>query len=419
MLKSRLRITSCFLWVCLSLLGFYSPNPAKAEVQYGVNVTVYNNYGYNNAPPLPPQRPIVGTLVQSQIDNNFDQQPLFNMYEDFIVKYEGFISAPCTCPIQFMAQGDDGTKLYINDALITNDWRDKGGGGSISQPVLFTEGESQPILLWFYENGGGAWVQLYWNYNGMWEIIPASAFTLQQVVATTTLPETTTTTEEPTTTSTLPPTTVVVSTTTSSPDTSVPVLLQESSTTVATTTSSSTSSTTTTTVARTTTTSMTPTTLVVVPSTTSSVPPTTLPESTTSSTSTTTIAPNEAIAQGVTAAEATAIATNPEVLKELTSDQADKVFEAVEVSQLTDAQADELVAAVQNAPDEVRASFEDKINVFSGKFNKYVPLGSKINIAQRKVLIAATGVLFMSPTVSVSSSTSGSTSSDSKSRRKK
>ena len=95
------------------------------------------------------------------------------------------------------------------------------------------------------------------------------------------------------------------------------------------------------------------------------------------------------------------------------------MFEAVEVSQLTDAQADELVAAVQNAPDEVRASFEDKINVFSGKFNKYVPLGSKINIAQRKVLIAATGVLFMSPTVSVSSSTSGSTSSDSKSRRKK
>ena len=412
MLKSRLRITSCFLWVSLSLLGFYSPNPAKAEVQYGVNVTVYNDYGYNASPPLPPQRPIVGTLIQSQIDNNFDQQPLFNMYEDFIVKYEGFISAPCTCPIQFMAQGDDGTKLYINDALITNDWRDKGGGGSISQPLTFTEGESQPILLWFYENGGGAWVRLYWNYNGVWEVIPESAFTIQQLLPTTTTEVTTTTEATTTTTSTLPPTT-----TSSSPDTSVPVLVQESSTTVATTTSSSTSSTTTTTVARTTTTSMTPTTLVVVPSTTSSVPPTTLPESTTSSTSTTTIVPNEAIAQGVSPTEALAIATSAEVLKELTSDQADKVFDAVEVSELSETQAEELIAAVQDAPEEVRAAFEDKINVFGGKFNKYVPIGSKINVGQRRVLVAASGVLFMAPAVPVSSSSSSS-QSDSRKRNK-
>jgi len=31
MLKSRLRITSCFLWVTLSLLGFYPSSPAHAD----------------------------------------------------------------------------------------------------------------------------------------------------------------------------------------------------------------------------------------------------------------------------------------------------------------------------------------------------------------------------------------------------
>jgi len=31
MLKSRLRITSCFLWLSLTMLGFYPSSPAKAE----------------------------------------------------------------------------------------------------------------------------------------------------------------------------------------------------------------------------------------------------------------------------------------------------------------------------------------------------------------------------------------------------
>ena len=39
MLKSRLRITSCFLWLMLTMLGFYPSSPAKAETltTYGAN----------------------------------------------------------------------------------------------------------------------------------------------------------------------------------------------------------------------------------------------------------------------------------------------------------------------------------------------------------------------------------------------
>ena len=123
------------------------------------------------------------------------------------------------------------------------------------------------------------------------------------------------------------------------------------------------------------------------------------------------------IEEGVSSEEATALATNPDVLESVTADQATEIFDAVEVSDLSDAQAEQLIEAVQDAPDEVRAAFEEQINVFEGKFNEYVPRGSVINVGQRKVLIAATGVLFMAPTVSVSSSTSSSSSSDS--RRKK
>jgi hypothetical protein len=118
------------------------------------------------------------------------------------------------------------------------------------------------------------------------------------------------------------------------------------------------------------------------------------------------------IEEGINPEEATALATNPEVLQAVNADQAAEIFDAVEVSELSDAQAEQLVEAVQGASEEVRAEFEDKINVFDNKFNEYVPIGSSINVGQRKVLIAATGVLFMAPAVSVSSSTSGSSSSN-------
>lgn len=125
------------------------------------------------------------------------------------------------------------------------------------------------------------------------------------------------------------------------------------------------------------------------------------------------------IEEGVSAEEATALATNPEVLESVTAEQAAEIFDAVEVSELSDAQAEQLVEAVQGATEEVRAEFEQQINVFGGKFNTYVPVGSSINVGQRRVLIAASGVLFMAPAVSVSSSTSGSSSTESNSRRKK
>jgi hypothetical protein len=150
-----------------------------------------------------------------------------------------------------------------------------------------------------------------------------------------------------------------------------------------------------------------------------------VPETTTTSTvqttvpSTTTIPLTEVISNGIDSTEALTIVTSVEVLRKLTSTEASQVFEAVEVGELTDDQAEALVEAVQSAPEEVRASFESEINIFEGKFDNYVPIGSNVTVGQRKVLVAATGVLFMAPVVSVSSSTSTSSDSRNNSGRRK
>jgi alpha-tubulin suppressor-like RCC1 family protein len=219
-------------------------------------------------------------------------------------------------------------------------------------------------------------------------------------IPTTTTSTTTTTT---TTTTTLPPTTTTVvvvplATTTTLPPT--------------TTTSTTTTSTTTTTTSTTTTT-------------TTTLPPTT----TTTSTTTTTVPPavavladlglqetstkNEVVAaianvieEGVTAAQATALASNAQVLESIEPDQAAEVFEAISVSELSTEQESALVAAVTNAPTEVKAAFEATIDVYASGFDEYVAVGSTIDVGSRKSLLAATAAV---ASVAAVASTGGST----------
>lgn len=349
-MKTRLSRAILLLIGATALL---STAGVEAEPTPGLTVTVYNNYGYNNAPPLPGDSRIVGTTVFSGINQNFDQQPIFNMYEDFAVKYEGFITTPCTCEVRLLALADDGTILYLDDQVITYDWWDKGNGGTISEPVPFEQGVSKKITLWFYENGGGAWVQLWWNLDNQWVIVPDSAFT--QDASTTTVP--TTTTSEPPTTTTLEPTT----TTTSSVPVATTVEPSTTTTQLATTSTTAAPSTTSTT--------------------TSTLPPTTTTLLSPISTSTTTIP------ETITPLQALATATDPEAVAELTAEEASEVFATLDVAELSDEQAAALVAAVQDAPAEVRESFESEVNIFSGAVDTYVPLGSTIPVSQRRALI--------------------------------
>ena len=159
-----------------SYLHFHLPQ--KQLQSPGLQVTIYNNYGYNQSPPLPAVsgRPVQCTTTYSVINQNFGNS-ICELNDDFIVKYEGYITSPTTQTITFHPHADDGTKLYIDDVLIDDNWRDKGGGGNPSTPVLFTANVPKPITLWFYENGGGNWVNLLWNQSGSFETVPAEAFT--------------------------------------------------------------------------------------------------------------------------------------------------------------------------------------------------------------------------------------------------
>lgn len=173
----------------VAMVGIFQPSHTFASGEPGISITVYNNFGYNASPPLPEisGRPEVGSSAVLNINQNFDQSPLFGMYEDFIVKYEGYITSPITGQIHFWPHADDGTKFYLDNQLIDDgNWVDKGGGGYQTEPQDFVEGVSRQFTYWYYENGGGANTTLYWDIGNGWEIVPASAFTMTPQTTTTT-----------------------------------------------------------------------------------------------------------------------------------------------------------------------------------------------------------------------------------------
>lgn len=496
------------IYLPVAVFAFISPVQAENEPTAGLQVTVYDNYWYNGSPPLPDEsgRPIVGTTSVVNVDYNFDAEPLFNMYEDFIVRFDGYITSPSTKSIAFLPSADDGTKLFIDGTLVDDNWRDKGGGGYPTAPIEFVEGESKPFTLWFYENGGGANVQLYWDINGDWEIVPASAFS--------TMPTTTTTT-----TTTLPktlgvPTNVSVIDngngifvdwdaaqdnsvieperyaiswssagsgwgvatgnvgdpnalnteifldyslfeSTGGLDTSymftvradndtegiysqqseqVSLVVVGPTTTTATTTTTTTEPPVETTVPETSVPESTTNPEIEAPETTD--PPVTEPviEEPTTTDPLTTDPPlpdpteppqpdntdppvddepidepveeptdepsiNDVLDGGLDALtdEELLEVLSPENLDDLSAEEVEDLISSIADSDLTEEQAFAIAEALSDAPDEVKQQFEEEINVFDGSFDNYVPFGSIIDVGQRRVLIAATAVVFAMP----------------------
>ena len=105
------------------------------------------------------------------------------------------------------------------------------------------------------------------------------------------------------------------------------------------------------------------------------------------------------IENGVTEDQATELATSEKVLQSIDGEQAAEIFDAVDVSNVTPEEAAQLVNAVQDASSEVRSSFEEEINVFDGAVDTYQPLGSEVNVGQRRVLVAVGAVLSSLPTL--------------------
>ena len=90
--------------------------------------------------------------------------------------------------------------------------------------------------------------------------------------------------------------------------------------------------------------------------------------------------------------QATVLATSIQVLENLGLDKVAQVFRSINSANITEEQGKKIAETVQVADKKVRRSFEKNVNVFAGKFDNYVPLNSKINVEDRRTVVAVSVV---------------------------
>jgi len=152
----------------------------QAQANMGLQAYFYDNQNiynsYNNAPPIPPDTPMVFSIPVATVDQDFDSYPMPGLYEDFVVKYEGYITANESGTANLQCLADDGCIVIINGVTIISEWYDKGTSGEVYQYTLVPN-QSLLFTVWYYENGGGSVIQLRWQLEDRdWSVVPESVF---------------------------------------------------------------------------------------------------------------------------------------------------------------------------------------------------------------------------------------------------
>jgi len=95
--------------------------------------------------------------------------------DNFCVRWTGSITAPESGSYVFTTNSDDGVRLLLAGEWIIDNWGDHGTTLNNSSPVALEEGKTYGLKLEFYENTGGAVIELYWTPpGGTRQIIPAN-----------------------------------------------------------------------------------------------------------------------------------------------------------------------------------------------------------------------------------------------------
>jgi hypothetical protein len=93
---------------------------------------------------------------------------------------------------------------------------------------------------------------------------------------------------------------------------------------------------------------------------------------------------------GIEAGQSAELSASPKVLESITPDQATEVFAALDVANVTPEQEAQLAEALTNAPDDIKESLEEEVDIYGDGFDDYVALGSQVDVGARRTLIAAT-----------------------------
>ena len=93
--------------------------------------------------------------------------------DNFSIRWDGLIEVPVSGTYTFYTTTDDGVRLWVNNQLLIDKWIPQSPT-EWSANISLTQGDLVPVLMEYYEQGGGAVAQLSWSGPGIGkQIIPS------------------------------------------------------------------------------------------------------------------------------------------------------------------------------------------------------------------------------------------------------
>ncbi len=136
-------------------------NPCGVQTPNTFTAKYWNTPMYQYEPPMPTWAPDIVTQVPT-VDFNWGQgSPDPAITNDHFMaeytKYQFFVGGP----YQFRAKVDDGVRVFVDGYRVIDEWRDQGEPTFYGN-ITLNEG-LHAIKILYYEDGGGAVIQVNWQ----------------------------------------------------------------------------------------------------------------------------------------------------------------------------------------------------------------------------------------------------------------
>ena len=161
------------------LLLIFSVNVFAIDT-LGLNYVVYSAGGA-----VPTRTDVGRTVLSSGVVSNLNYDwgsgvvMSSGRSDGVIIHFTGNIQWPGSNgqkTVTFYDRSDDGFYMSINNTVVINNWQEQGPANfNSSGSITLTSGQVYTIDVWWYENGGGAVVQLDWNIGNGIVVVPSSS----------------------------------------------------------------------------------------------------------------------------------------------------------------------------------------------------------------------------------------------------
>jgi len=82
--------------------------------------------------------------------------------------WQGYIKAPFTGEVTFVAEVDNGIRLAVDDKIVIDGL---GRGKARIGNTMMVKGKKYPLKLWYFQDGDPSYLRLYWNWAGREKVI--------------------------------------------------------------------------------------------------------------------------------------------------------------------------------------------------------------------------------------------------------